>query len=222
VSRGSQRAFPRETHQLVLPNSSTAKRCPGGEYHALSFIYLINVRFHPEGVVLHLDLLSKRLFYIEVLLALQGVFHGQAVKLLVGLGAKCLNRRSLACVQHPDLDEGAVNVSGHLAAYGVDLPHQMPFGRATDRGVARHKGHIIQVHGEKQGSGTHPGRSKSRLAAGMSCSNNNNIIHFFAHGVDVILSPIDFEVDFVCNTCKERIYMGRQGFLGHGVYPELY
>ena len=105
------------------------------------------------------------------------MLHGEAVELFVCLGPECLDGRSLAGVQHLYLDEGPVNVLGHLTAQGIYLADQVALGWPANGGVAGHQCSIIQVHGEQEGLAAYAGCCQGCLAAGVTCPNHNYIIH---------------------------------------------
>ena len=94
--------------------------------------------------------LHRRLLEREVWLTLEGLLHPEHVELLVGLGPRHLDGRALAGIEHPDLDEGAVDGAGHLAAEGIELADDVALGRAADRGVAGHQRDGVEVHRHHQ------------------------------------------------------------------------
>jgi hypothetical protein len=130
---------------------------------------------------LQLQLLDQRLFEFQVLLPLQRVLHGEAVELLVRLGAQCLDGGTLACIEHPYLNEGLISVASHLSAEGVYLPDQMPLGRTADGGIAGHQHHIVHVHSKQQRAAAHPGCRQRRLTPRMPRAYNDNIVHITAY-----------------------------------------
>ena len=65
-------------------------------------------------------------------------------------------------------DGGAVGGPPHLTAESVDLADEMPFGRATDGGIARHLSDAVEIHGEEQRAATHSRGGERRLAPGVT------------------------------------------------------
>ncbi len=74
----------------------------------------------------------------------------------VGLRPERPHRRALAPVEHPVLDAGLVRRPAHLAAEGVQLPHQLALARTADGGVAGHVAHRVQIDGEAHRAQTQP------------------------------------------------------------------
>jgi len=64
--------------------------------------------------------------------------HLAHVELLVGLRPQGLDSRTLARVQHADLDGRAVDRSAHFASERIDLADQVALCRSSNRRVARH------------------------------------------------------------------------------------
>ena len=87
-----------------------------------------------------------------------------------------MDGRSLGEIEHANLDEGLVDVSGHLAAQGVDLTNQVTFPRPSYAGIAGHLGDEIQIHGKEQGLAAGASRSQSGLTSGVTGSYHDNVI----------------------------------------------
>ena len=125
--------------------------------------------------VLHADGDHLRLLQVQVLLPLQGLLHHRLVASPIRLGPERVDRRSLPQIQHPVLDAGLVRRPGHLAAQGVQLPHQMALAGAADGRVAGHVAHAVQVHGEAQGLQSQPRRGQGRLDTGVSRPDHRDV-----------------------------------------------
>ena len=69
----------------------------------------------------------------------------ELIGLLVALGARGLDRRSLRFIEEPELDGGQVGIDGHLAAEGIDLANHLTLGLTPDGGVAAHLGDGIDI-----------------------------------------------------------------------------
>ena len=79
----------------------------------------------------------------QIFRVLQNALHLAVVGVLVRLGAEGLHGRSLARVEHPDLQRAAVGIEAHLPAQSVYFAHQMPLRRAADGGVAGEKADAV-------------------------------------------------------------------------------
>ena len=100
----------------------------------------------------------------------------ELVVFLVRLGAQGMDGRAFAGVEHPYLDSGGIGIHPHLASQGVQLPHQMPLGRATDGGIAGHQGDIVHGKGGHEGTAPQTGSSESCLHPRMARADDNHII----------------------------------------------
>src|SRR6266496_3002880 len=76
---------------------------------------------------------NLRLFAIQVCLTLTNPFESELIGLLVALGARSPHRRSLFCIQHPELEASHVRVLPHLSTNSIDLAHQVAFRQSTHR-----------------------------------------------------------------------------------------
>jgi len=61
-----------------------------------------------------------------------------------------MHRRTFPAVEHPRLQEIRIRCTAHLAAERINFPHEMPFRRATNRWVAGHISHPVEVYGKNQ------------------------------------------------------------------------
>ena len=111
----------------------------------------------------------------QVFLLLKRVLHIGAVFDAVGLGAQGVHRRAFASVEHAVLDAGHVRRARHLAAQRVDLAHQMPLGRAADRGVAGHVADCVQIDREARRVHPEPGRGQRSLDARVPRADDDNV-----------------------------------------------
>ncbi len=65
--------------------------------------------------------------------------HRGGIELAIGLGARSAHRRSLAAIEHAELDSSLVGDASHQAVERIDLAHQMTLAEPPDRRVARHR-----------------------------------------------------------------------------------
>jgi len=121
--------------------------------------------------------LDAGLLQVQVGRLLQCELHGQRVEPLVALRPPRLHGRPLAEVEPAYLDEVAIHGAGHLAAQGVDLPHQVALAWATHGWVAAHLGDEVQVHGQQQRSRAHARRCQGRLAPGVPRADDDYVVH---------------------------------------------
>ena len=67
------------------------------------------------------------------------LLHRRGVEPPVGLGPRPAHRRSLAAVEHAELDAAAIGDAAHQPIERVDLAHQMALAQAADRRIAGHR-----------------------------------------------------------------------------------
>ena len=81
----------------------------------------------------------------------------------------------LAPVEHPALEEGRIGSLAHLAAQGIDFPHQMSLGGTADGGIAGHIGHSVQGEGKQHGTAPQTGSGKGSFHTGMTGADYRHI-----------------------------------------------
>ncbi len=84
------------------------------------------------------QVLDRRLDHFEIWRGADGRLHRLAVELAVGLGARALNGRAFAPVEHAELDAGGIGDPAHQAVQRVDLAHQMALAEAANGRIAGH------------------------------------------------------------------------------------
>ena len=99
----------------------------------------------------------------------------------VALSTGAPHGRTLAAVQHPELNGGAVGNLARMSAQGIYLAHYLPLGNAADGRVARHLCNLVHVHGYQARPGTKPCTGRCCLATGMPGTDDNNIVIEFHH-----------------------------------------
>ncbi len=88
--------------------------------------------------------------------------HRLGVKLAVGLRARPAHRRSLAAIEHAELDAGLVGDAAHQAVERIDLAHQMALAEPADRRVARHRADGREPVRDQRGVARPCGRPRPR------------------------------------------------------------
>ena len=103
------------------------------------------------------------------------MLHVVAVSTAVNLRAQGVHGRTFAEIEDTALQRVAVSRFAHLAAEGVNLPHEMAFGRAADRGIARHIADPVKVDCKNR---SEPSRSERRFNAGVTGADDSDIVVF--------------------------------------------
>ncbi len=125
--------------------------------------------------------------------------HGLAVELAVGLGAGALHGRSLAAVEHPELDAGLVGDAAHQPVEGIDLAHQMALAEPADGRVAGHLADGREAVGDERRPGAQARGRGRGLAAGMAAADDDDI-EALAHRRYLICSRAQVKADPNCFT----------------------
>ena len=106
----------------------------------------------------------------------QQLSHGRPVQRAVGLRPRPLDRRSLAAVENPKLNPGAVDGPRHQAIQGVDLAHQMALTQAADGRVARHLAQCCQILRDQRGPSAKARGGGGGLGTGVPPTHDNHFI----------------------------------------------
>ena len=101
--------------------------------------------------------------------------HGSGVELSIGLRARPAHGRSLAPVEKPELDSGAIGDPAHDPVERIDLAHEMAFAEAADRRVAGHGADRVRPMRDQSGPRAHAGRGGGRLGAGVAAADHDHI-----------------------------------------------
>ena len=117
---------------------------------------------------------------VEVRLRRERGLHRLPVELAVGLGARTAHGRTLAAVEHAELDAGRVGDAAHQAVQRIDLAHQMALAEPADRRVAAHLADGRELVGDQRRRHAEPRRGRRSLAAGMPAAHNDHAE--IAHG----------------------------------------
>ncbi len=111
----------------------------------------------------------------EIGLVFQGLAHEGLVEGTIGLGAGGAHRRPFAGIEGAELDARMVGGTGHDAAQGVDLLHQVALADAADGGVAAHLPQGLDVMGQQQGTRTQARRGQCGLGPGVAAADHDDI-----------------------------------------------
>ena len=120
---------------------------------------------------------------------LQRVLHQRLVGPPVGLHPLALHGGPFTRVERAGLQRDLVGRVAHLAPQRVNFIHQVPLGRAADRGIAGHVCHRVQRQGEQHRVHPHAGGGQSGLNSGVPGADNGNPgLHCIRH---MLRSPFD-------------------------------
>jgi hypothetical protein len=88
------------------------------------------------------------LFAVQSRLALANPLQTELVGLLIALGTRSPDRRSLLGVQHPKLKPAEVGGLAHLSTQSVDFSGEVALGKPANRRIAGHLSDGIQIDGQ--------------------------------------------------------------------------
>ena len=97
------------------------------------------------------------------------------VELPVGLGARAAHRRTLAPIEHAELDPALVGDPAHQAVERIDLAHQMALAEPADRRVAGHRADSREPMRDQRGARAHARRRGRGLAAGVPAADHDDV-----------------------------------------------
>jgi hypothetical protein len=121
----------------------------------------------------------------DVRLGRERVAHPGAIPALVGLRARRPHGGAAAPVEQPELDARGVDGEAHEPTERVDLPDQMPFCRAADRGIARHQRDRLGRERDEPDAAPEPRRRPGRFTAGVASADDHHVELKFACHVDL-------------------------------------
>ena len=104
-----------------------------------------------------------------------GCLHRSRIELAVGLGPRAAHRRTLATVEHAELDPGGIRDMPHQAIQRIDLADQMALAETPDRGIAGHRADGRKAMGHQRRPGAHACRRTRRLTAGVAAADDDDI-----------------------------------------------
>ena len=99
-----------------------------------------------HGGALREQSVHRALRHVEPRLVVQSVLHRMTIELFIALDAERPHRRTLARVEHPELDAGAIRVASHFAAQRVDFLDEMAFRDPAHSRVAGHLRDFVHLH----------------------------------------------------------------------------
>ena len=162
-------------HTLAGDNGAV-KKCAGGNDNSLGLILRTQAGGNAGNTAilrLHRDDLG--LLQLQIFLPLQGMLHVFLIPAAVSLGPQGMDRRAFAPVEHPVLNAAMVRRNTHLAAQGIQLPHQMSLARAADGRVTGHIAHGVQIDGKQDGVQAQPGGCQRRFDARVSRADHGDL-----------------------------------------------
>lgn len=131
-----------------------------------------------DGSLFRQDAIGRATGNIKPALRAQRLLHGFSVQFLIALHAKSPDGRTLAGVDHLELNAGAIGIPAHFTAKRIDLFDEMALGDSTNGRIAGHLRDLARIHGEQHRSRAHTSRSERRLTSGMTPAHNDDVVGF--------------------------------------------
>ena len=95
---------------------------------------------------------------------------------LIALGPGTPHRRPFRAVEHAELDSRKVGNPPHLPSQSIYLSDYLTFSNTAYGRITRHIGQLGHVHRHEQRAGAEPRCRRSRLAAGMTAADHDDIV----------------------------------------------
>ena len=153
-----------------------AEEGAGSQHHVVGKKTQPHLGHHTADLILlHHQVIAGLLEYPQVRLILQHVADRRLVQHPVGLRPCGPHRRTLAAVEHAELDAGTIRCPGHGAAQCIDLLHQMAFADTTDGRVAAHLAQRFDVMAEQQGFDSHARSRQRGFGTRMAATYHNHV-----------------------------------------------
>ncbi len=122
------------------------------------------------------QVLDQFLSKIDVGTMFDSAFDFDLIGFLVGLGSRAVHGRAFANIEHPELNSGCIDHFAHQPAECIDLANDLPFGHSTNRRIAAHLAHGIQVGGQKGNFGADPSGSEGGFGTCMASPDHNDVV----------------------------------------------
>src|SRR5437773_2049616 len=106
---------------------------------------------------------------------------GAAIKSAITLSARRPDRRTLAAIQHSELDHCQVCRPSHYSAEGVNLADDATFGDSTDRRIAGHLADRLERASDNRDGCTSACSRDGRFRAGVAGTHDDYIELGFNH-----------------------------------------
>ena len=121
------------------------------------------------------QIIDRLLEDLQIVLGLEALTDRAFVEKAIGLGTRRTNGGSLARVENPELDAGYIGGFGHRAAERIDLLDEVSLADSPDRWVAGHLSQRIDVVGQQKCLCPHSCCGKTRLGAGVSTADDDDV-----------------------------------------------
>jgi len=162
---------------VLADMDAPVEKCPGRQHEAAAGDPPVAGDFeaaHPA--VYDIDAPGLALENVEVRLRAQRFAHGAAVELAVALGARPLHRRTLAPIEHAEMNARGVGRARHDAVERVDLLDQMALADAADRRVAGHGAEPTDRMGHQGRARAETRARRRRLGSCMAAADHHHIV----------------------------------------------
>ena len=159
-----------------------AQKRPGGQHHRGGRQLPAVLEAQPRDLPgRHHEIVGLAFDHRQVFGRRDRRLHGGGIALAIRLGARPAHRRTLAAVEHPELDSAAVRDAAHEPVERIDLADQVALAQTADRRIARHRADGRERVRDQRGRRAHA-RSRGRgFTAGMAAAHDDDVeprLHF--------------------------------------------
>src|SRR5436190_18046463 len=113
---------------------------------------------------------------VEIRLPFANPLQPKLIRLLVALGSRGPNGRTLLCIEHSELEPRHVGGLAHLATHRVDLSSEVSLGQAADRRIARHLADCVCIYCKQQRLTAHACGSQGGLDSRMAGTEYDHVV----------------------------------------------
>ena len=121
------------------------------------------------------ELVRLALDHAEIGGLADGGLHRRGIELAVGLGTRTPHGRTLAAVEHAELDARRIGHPAHQPVERIDLADQMALAETADGGIAGHRADGRKAMGHQRRPRTHARRRARGLAAGVAAADDDDV-----------------------------------------------
>ena len=177
---------PSDVHEAV-------QECPGRDHDAACPQLGAPYRAHSGGAaVLNDELVGLVLPDVKPLRRVERRAPLPNELLAVALCPRAPHGRSLAAVEHAELDCRSVRYAAHLSAQRINLPYYLSFGYTAHGRIAAHLRNLVHVHRYQTRAGTHARCRRCRLASRVAAADDQYVVFHFHNSPAKILIKNDF------------------------------
>ena len=161
----------------------SAQKGPGRDDHGAGRKFAAVRQADPgDPIACHVKVVGLAFNHAEIGGLANRRLHRRGIKFSVGLGSWSADGRTLAAIEHAELDAAGISHPAHQSVQGIDLADQMALTEAADGGVAGHRADGRKTVGDQGSSRAHAGSSSRGFTAGVATADDDDVERFRGRG----------------------------------------